>query len=216
MAWFGADPGGTAKFGVALPYPDGSFKSAVVSCAEEAIEWLAKTGASIEAAGIDAPLWWSSGRTGYRKSDQRIRNGCDGLGSTVLSLNSLWGAALVQGVMTAILLRERFREVSITECHPKALLKAWGIDPTDLDASWKKARESFALADGPSRSDHERDALIAAAAAREGAAGRWRCDLAKKRCAFEQDPDRVPWGPVSYWWPKELSDVNEIECIYKD
>jgi predicted nuclease with RNAse H fold len=153
MAWFGADPGGALAFGVALLRPDGSFDTAVVSCADEAIAWLAKTGASIEAAGIDAPLWWSSGRTGFRKSDQRIRNGYDGLGSTVLSLNSLWGAALVQGVMMAVLLRERFGDVSITECHPKALLKAWGIDPTVLDASWKKTCERFALADGPSRKD---------------------------------------------------------------
>ncbi len=45
MAWFGADPGGMDKFGVALLDPDGSFESAVVSCAEEAIEWLATTGA---------------------------------------------------------------------------------------------------------------------------------------------------------------------------
>ena len=50
MAWFGADPGGMGKFGVAPFDPDGSFKSAVVSCADQAIEWLAKTGASNDAA----------------------------------------------------------------------------------------------------------------------------------------------------------------------
>ena len=33
---------------------------------------------------------WLLGRTGYRKIYERICNGYDGLGSTVLSLNSLW------------------------------------------------------------------------------------------------------------------------------
>jgi len=206
MAWFGADPGGANAFGVALLHSDGSFESAVVSCADEAIDRLRKSGASIEAAGIDAPLWWSSGESGGRRADQAIREKlhsveAKNVGGTVQSANSLRGAALVQGVMLAALLRRRCPEVSISECHPKALLKLWGIDSKEVRPSLESVRGRFRLADGVAPSEHERDALIAAVAAREGAIGRWKCDLSRERFPSEQDPDRVSWGPVSYWWP---------------
>jgi predicted nuclease with RNAse H fold len=215
MAWFGADPGGANAFGVALLDGDGSFESAVVSCADEAIECLRKSGARIEATGVDAPLWWSSGESGDRLADQAIRKklhsvDAKDVGGTVQPANSLRGAALVQGVMLAALLRQRCPEVLITECHPKALLKLWGIDAKEVQASLESVRGRFGLADGVAPSEHERDALIAAIAAREGAKRRWKRDLSRERFRSEQDPDRVSWGPVSYWWPEELNNVNEI------
>ena len=38
--WFGADPGGQNKFGVAILHDDGAFKTFCVSCADEAYEKL--------------------------------------------------------------------------------------------------------------------------------------------------------------------------------
>ncbi len=219
MAWFGADPGGANAFGVALLRADGSFESAVVSHADGAMEWLRGRLETILAAGIDAPLWWSSGASGDRAADKYLRKTVRISGGTVQAANSLRGAVLIQGVMVATALRRRWPELPITEAHPKALLKAIWHDASKNGPPWEKIAKRFRLdgrEPGHDRRKDKRDALIAAVAAREGAAGRWKCDLAKKRCAFEQDPDRVPWGPVSYWWPKELSDVNEIECIYKD
>jgi len=224
MAWFGADPGGANAFGVALLGPDGSFESAVVSCADGAFKWLEERTDSIEAAGIDAPLWWSSGESGDRHADRAIREklrrvNAKDIGGTVQSANSLRGAVLIQGAMLAARLRDKFPKLPLTEAHPKALLKALWPDLSKSGPPWEKIAKHFQLEgsepDDDDRKD-KRDALLAAVAAREGAAGGWKCDLAKKRCAFEQDPDRVPWGPVSYWWPEELDDVNEIESIYRD
>jgi hypothetical protein len=224
MAWFGADPGGANAFGVALLHSDGSFESAVVSCADEAIDRLRKSGASIEGAGIDAPLWWSSRANGERRADHRLRAaltklGAEHVGGTVQSANSLRGAALIQGAMLATRLRDRFPKLPLTEAHPKALLKALWPDLSKSGPPWEKIAKRFQL-EGSAPDDDERkdkrDALLAAVAAREGAPGPWKCDLAKKRFSSEQDPDRVPWGPVSYWWPEELDDVNEIESIYRD
>ena len=42
--------------------------------------------------------------------------------------NSLQGAALVQGAMFVVRMRERFPEVGVTETHPKALLVALGLE----------------------------------------------------------------------------------------
>lgn len=201
MVWFGADPGGAKAFGLALLHPDGSFECATVSNAHEAIEWLGKSPVAIEAAGIDSPLWWSSGASGDRGADVWLRNRYKNLGGTVQSPNSLRGAVLVQGVMLASSLRRSFPRILLTESHPKALLKAWGINPKEVDASSRWLRESFRLADGRVHGDHERDALVAAVAAREGSTGRWKCDLARNRSPREQDPTAVPWGPVAYWWP---------------
>jgi hypothetical protein len=57
MTWFGADPGGRKAFGVALLRDSGEFETGLVSCADEAMGWLCGTATTIDAAGIDAPLW---------------------------------------------------------------------------------------------------------------------------------------------------------------
>ncbi len=206
MAWFGADPGGVGKFGVALLRADGTFVTAVVNCASEADQYLNSLSEKIDALGIDAPLWWSSGPRGDRKADVRLRRHYRNLGASVMSLNSLRGAALVQGVMLAELVRRTRPQLPITECHPKALLKAFRLDPSDNAANWPAIVSRFALSGPRPESDDERDALIAAVAAGEGANGRWVCDLSKRRSDFEQDPAAVPWGPVHYWWPDVVAE----------
>ncbi|MGD1017596.1 MAG: DUF429 domain-containing protein [Roseiarcus sp.] len=209
MAWFGADPGGAEAFGVALLRPDGKFEGAVVSCADGAFKWLEERTDSVDAAGIDAPLWWSSGANGERQADQRLRAiltsvNAKHVGGTVQSANSLRGAVLIQGAMLATRLRDKFPKLPLTEAHPKALLKALWPDLSKSGPPWEKIAKRFQL-EGPEPDDDERkdkrDALLAAVAAREGYQRKWSCNLATERSHSEQDPASVPWGPVSYWWP---------------
>ena len=68
MTWFGADPGGENNFGIAVLYEDGTYKTKCVDCADEAIDWIRKFGRP-NGAGIDCPLWWSSGQGGGREAD---------------------------------------------------------------------------------------------------------------------------------------------------
>ena len=49
---------------------------------------------------------------------------------------------------------------------------------------------------------HERDAVIAAVAAREGFEKRWCNDLSLNRCTTEQDPSHYWLAPVQYFWPE--------------
>ena len=110
--------------------------------------------------------------------------------------NSLRGAALVQGMMFVQRLRERFPAANVTETHPKAVLKALG-------QSWEDFRQHFSITTSIENArEHERDAIIAAVAAREGFQGRWLKDLSIDREPAEQDPQQFWLAPIHYFWPK--------------
>lgn len=198
--WIGADPGGRNKFGVALLNSNGAFRTWCVSCADEAVEIVARQTATQPAGvGIDAPLWWSSGPSSDRRADQWLRTTHKLSGGQVQTANSLRGAALVQGAMFLHRVRRRFPQIRATEAHPKALLVALG-NPT-----WPAFCRRFGLvaatALGDARED-ERDAVIAAVAAREGFENRWTRDLSRDRHASELDPSHYWLAPVRYFWPE--------------
>ena len=113
--------------------------------------------------GVDAPLWWSSGKGGLRKADQWIRRQYGLHPRNVQAVNSLWGSVLAQGMMFVTRIREVFPRVNISETHPKAVLVALGREP------WKVHLASIrTMVTLDSKPDHERDAIISAVAAREG------------------------------------------------
>ncbi len=189
--WIGADPGGTMNFGIAELFADGTTRTARVSSAREAAEWIQGTPLG---AGIDAPMWLSSAKRGDRKADVWLRRkyGNQSPGK-VLAINSLYGAVLAQGAMLAVELRRRFAGLPITESHPGLFLRAQRLSFTELLCRYGIQAE-------PGISTHERDAVIAALAAREGFTGRWPRDLARERFLEEQDPDAYWLGPMHYWW----------------
>jgi predicted nuclease with RNAse H fold len=189
-AWIGVDPGGSNAFGiVGLSQQGEVIFSNCVSYADEAVDLITVRPLGV---GVDAPLWWSSGRSGEREADRWIRRTYRIAAGTVQTANSLRGAALVQGAMFVQRLREKFPGVPITEAHPKAVAIALG--------GWKSAAV-MALGNGANAIEHERDAFLAAVAAREGFQGRWINDLARTRDASEQDPSTYWLAPIYYFWP---------------
>jgi predicted nuclease with RNAse H fold len=188
--WLGADPGGANAFGLALLRDDGTCQTGCVSCAEEALTWVEQVPKGV---GIDAPMWWSAGRSGDRRADQWIRKTYAIRAGTVQATNSLRGAALVQAVLFAELLRRKFAQIPITEVHPKALILASG----GVDALLSRYELSM-----PDAGEHVRDALIAAIAAREGFTGKWPRDLSLNRLSCEQDPTKYWLAPMHYFWPE--------------
>src|SRR5580704_4518024 len=111
MYWFGADPGGKSKFGVARLSEDGSFTCKCVWGVREALEYMTSRPWGI---GIDCPMWWSSAPSGDRRADKWLRSRKIASG-TVQTTNSLKGSVLVQGMMLAAGARQRFPAVGITE-----------------------------------------------------------------------------------------------------
>jgi predicted nuclease with RNAse H fold len=190
--WIGADPGGKNRFGVAVLYEDGTFDTWCVSCADDALKYISTASMGL---GIDSPLWWSSGLSGDRLADQWLRKTHKIPGGTVQAANSLRGAAIVQGHMLIARARTLYPSLQITEAHPKAIIMALKLD------SWQSIANKFALKGQNPPTEHERDAVLAAIAAREGFSGRWKRDLGTDRSASEQNPAELWFGKIHYWWP---------------
>lgn len=200
--WIGADPGGAGKFGVAILHADNYVESIEVNCADDALEWIKlKLGATIpDAAGIDAPLWWSSGLSGLREADKKIRDAYLALEPrNVQAGNSLRGAVLVQGVLFAHLLRKSYPAIGLTETHPKALIRGWGRD--NIEGLIAQVTTTVTLDDVK---DHMRDALISAVVAREGFSGTWSHDLFCDLPVSELNPSSGWVPPINYFWPEPL------------
>ena len=203
MAWCGADPGGRNNFGIAALHSNGSFETWCCSSVDEALQLMG----DYQAVGIDCPMWWTSATGGGRSVDGWLRQAYGIHPGTVQSVNSLKGSVVVQGILLAMRLRERSPSISITEAHPKALLKALQL----ARAPWEEIAEAFQLStQQPAPSDeHRRDALLSAVAAREGARGTWR-DLATEIERGPEELDPGMWfGPVSYWWPKVAKNCTQ-------
>lgn len=155
----GLDPGGKGRFGWCVvadthDLPCSAVASNLANNADEAVSAAIAAipaGGQIRCAGIDSPLFWPV--SGSRDADLAVRAAIRKAGArhaagTVQDVNSLRGACLVQGVMAALKLRELYPTLPITEAHPKALRS---LLP--------------AVAGLSARSEHERDALLAAIAA---------------------------------------------------
>ena len=195
--WIGVDPGGATNFGVAILKADESCHTCTVDFVDAAVEIIREHVNAMPAGiGVDAPLWWSSGKGGLRKADQWIRRQYRLHPRNVQAVNSLWGSVLAQGMMFVTRIREVFPSVNISETHPKAVLVALGREP------WKVHLASIrTMVTLDSKPDHERDAIISAVAAREGFEGRWKRDLAVDRFPSEQNPSTHWLAPVHYFWP---------------
>ena len=196
----GFDPGGKTKraFGWSVCQTDGNAllprpKTGSTIHAEEAIRQVqsamkSHSNLKVLAAGIDAPLLWS--REGDRKIDGIIRKELEKNGystGTVISVNSLRGACLAQGLLLAIRLNEIYKP-QITEAHPTALLRL--LKKLGQDGEINNLIKGL--------TGHKRDATISAYAA-------WA--MIKKfpdwRDIYQDEHDSVrPFNtPVSYWMP---------------
>jgi len=205
----GFDPGGRGKFGWSVcSVLDHALQPPLMTgLADEAAQALNKVREVIEscrtvdprilAAGIDAPLFWSS--QGGRRVDDVVRDALRATefstpGGTVQHFNSLRGSCTIQGVMLARSLHETWG-VEVTETHPKALehLLIRSMDPEMLKIMERLTREL-----PKDDREHERDATISAVAAWAMLKGapRWR-----NLCELEPDPVQPFGTPVSYWMP---------------
>jgi len=170
--YVGFDPGGFGTFGWAVLSGDSLplrlEDRGIADQARNACEAAMKSaGPNVQAIGIDAPLFWNSG--GDRIADQRVRTAIAKLGSaggTVSSVNSLRGACLIQGMMAALICREKLgKEASLTEAHPKALLWLMRLATRERRPADIRLDElgRFVKAEGVfEATDHERDAVLGA------------------------------------------------------
>ena len=208
MDWFGVAPGGSrngkALFGVAWLRKNGSFETSATDCGHSALRWIQKRSVVPSAIGIDCPLWWSSSKSGQRQVDLVLRKKYrdQDISQSVQASNNLPGAVLVQAFMLASEARKRWKDIKITETHPRALLKAMDLNKEP----WSAIAGKFDL-DGPEPETAEQfDALLSAAIARNGYKHAWTTDLTDlPRGDTEMDPQHSFFGKVNYYWFERIT-----------
>ena len=190
----GFDPGGEMAFGwavLSVNNDDPSFiASGTCTGAPTALSAArAATPTAPIAFGIDAPLFWAE--TGDRRADVIVRGlvlASGGNAGTVNHVNSLRGACLVQGILVARLSAALWPSAMSTEAHPKALLVVSSA-----------ARKFATQIDKSVRTEHERDAALAAYAAFALAV---QTDGWHDLVETEQNPFFPGGQRVAYWFPR--------------
>jgi hypothetical protein len=204
------DPGGASAFGWCV-LEDGPTlplrvrASGVADDAAAAVDAVdhARAGDDIAAAGIDAPMFWIA--SGDRQADICVRNAIRDRGAspgTVNHVSSLRGACLVQGMVAAMLLRQRIPTVPVTEAHPKAALWMLGVATKErkvVTITAEMLTSYFDMGAHRMAADHERDAALAALSA-------WA--MVHRAAGWEDIRGRDPLdvltplaSPVAYWLP---------------
>jgi hypothetical protein len=205
----GLDPGGRNAFGWCVSEDTESLPLSVGNCgvanhcqgAVDAILGHAQVADRIAGVGIDSPLFWTP--DGDRSVDKLLRQEIGrrgGPAGIIMSVNSLQGACLVQGVLAGQLIRRRFSDTRITESHPKALLWLLGLARVGIRANevLSSALSKFVVFSSSTISEHERDAAL-------GAVTAWAMLHAHRgwRNIAKDETNAIhPWdAPVSYWMP---------------
>jgi hypothetical protein len=206
---FGFDPGGAGDFGWAVLERDFSARLARVRAAGSASHAAHAVSAAcaelapgdrVIAAGIDSPMYWTP--SGDRAAELIVRDamrarGAPNVGGTVQHPNSLRGACVVQGPTTALLLRQRFQSIAITEAHPKALVWLLGIATKGRQPRALLPEDFRPFLDCSYSCEHERDACLAA----------WTAlSMATRKAGWTNLVEREAdvlfiAGDVGYWLP---------------
>ena len=142
MVYLGFDPAGKGKFGaVALREADEIRQVVAAQTVESVADALDFACAQEQpvAAAIDGPLTWSSGTSGWRQVDLRLRRRYPQHRNKVISTNSLFGSVAVQAPALGMLLGKRFPSMVISETHPKLTCVALGLS-TSRDSSIRATR----------------------------------------------------------------------------
>ncbi len=214
----GFDPGGKGSFGWAVGEIDAELpvrlrKTGTADHAQGAVcgVWAAlRDSGTVVAAGLDSPMYWTP--SGKRAADEDVRKRIADLGApwphgTVMHLNSLRGACVVQGLACGILLRRHFQGLLLSECHPKALLWLLKIATSERPPGKITLGDLLDTGDvlagtpiGDLESEHERDAAL-------GLVSAWAMHARPRgwQDLTTREPSLIPCAPceppVGYWMP---------------
>jgi predicted nuclease with RNAse H fold len=200
--YVGFDPGGKGHFGWCLAKGSEKPRLTVIDhgiakhakdAVDRAFQAAEQVQKKISAVGIDAPLFWRP--DGGRQVDKKISDLLHGRKkSSVIAVNSLRGACLVQGMMAAMLIRNKCFKIPITESHPKALLL---LKKLGKRTKLSKLGDYF-NGDVAKASDDERDAAIAALSA-------WAmiCEPKGWQDLYQLEQNKITplEPPPAYWMP---------------
>jgi len=204
--FLGFDPGGAGRpedkgnFGWSICREDsGKLQRVKTGLAKEAWDALNQVKGELEiynrqgsarvlAAGIDAPLFWT--KTAIREVDDFIKQKS---GIKPIPINSLYGAAAVQGPLLARHISDTWNSLPITESYPRVLERQ--LTRIGKHQMVQRLTEGLNAKRGE---NHERDATL-------GAISAWAAirQPANWQNLYLREPDPInPFDiSVSYWMP---------------
>lgn len=179
----------------------------MVRTADDAVEWF-RQHTEVDGLGVDTPTAWSGGLAGWRPADHRLCAWYPDVRGSVQSPNGLRGAVAINGIYVIRHLRESWPDLCVTEAHPKVLFYALSdkvYKTVDAECHAELLRRWCGLEDPPQLSkkkgdDHDRDALLAALAARRWRE-EWKLDLHRLGFGGQRADLLHPAGPTAYAWP---------------
>ena len=203
----GYDPGGNCKHGLArATVRDGD----IVCVTTETLPTVEDVVASIRdiktplGIGIDTLTCWSTGHSGLRPADRRLRQCYRAVAKSVLASNSIRGAMSVNGMAVLGAVREAFPDIFVTETHPKVLYYALFKEHYDYTVPnicvMDKCLSRLLNVDIAPQNEHEWDAAISILPVVRRLHESWELDLH----ALPTDPDEClvqPCGRTNYVWP---------------
>jgi hypothetical protein len=122
---FGYDPGGNRKHGVSAVFLKGEQVSSIEftlrDSAKDVFTWFDDRGEKDPKLGIgvDTLTCWSTEASGWRPADLILSSKYPSLINSVISPNSLSGSMLLNGMSFLMRLRKKYKDLHITETHPK-------------------------------------------------------------------------------------------------
>lgn len=205
----GYDPGGNSSHGVAFfSYENGRLINSKIATLKTANDVMEEAGRvkDLIAVGIDTLTCWSTGPSGWRPADRRLRNCYKHIKKSVISANSLRCSMGLNGMSVLIALREAMPSLIVSETHPKVLYNALVSEKYDYssnsDAMDRYLSEALST-EITTNNDHEWDATLSVYAVLQGLKGEWKIDLHNLPCS-ERERLIKPCGETHYWWPESV------------
>lgn len=203
----GYDPGGNSKHGLAIfEYRDGRIIDVQITTYNTALDVFERVSKcfNILGVGIDTLTCWNMGESGWRPADKWLREKYPSIQNSVASPNSLFGSMGINGMSVLISLRGKFREIPVSETHPKVLYYAMSGNKYKYSSSSVEMDRFLSVAmecDIKTENDHEWDAVISVYALYQGIVGCWVHDL-HQLPSESQEHMVKPAGETQYWWPE--------------
>ena len=227
----GYDPGGNGKHGLAIMSIKNNEIFGIEVTAHKNLQEVIETAfdcQDLRAIGVDTLTCWSTGDSGWREADSKLRKD---FGNRVINPNYLSGAMCINGMGFILKMREEFgNRLKIIETHPKVILSKLFSNkqlvktenpneknpkhylesslPADFYSKFnnKLTREDLRIDTRGGVNKHKidenkTDACLSALSAFLGQSKSW-IDLHKKN---DCNTTIYPCGPTQYYWPEEIT-----------
>jgi hypothetical protein len=172
------------------------------------------------AIGVDAFLFWSTVRSGWRPADIWLRERYPEIRQSILCTNSTSGSMAIQGMALALACRVpgRWPEAKLNEVHPKVLWhevsghmpypRIWPSPEAASACGWLENHGMAFRSRRPSN-EHEFDAALAVWITAKGI----EAPLFDLVGFLESGSDSLifPAGKVAYFWPTDLDSSRPVD-----